>query len=91
MASTGRRYKLSTTIAPETQAYLEQAVREGRSRSMAEAVDQTVARWRSIESRAHLEAETAAYFATLPADAAAEENQIASGLGLAADAVDYDP
>jgi hypothetical protein len=90
MASSARRFKLSTTIAPETQAYLEGAVREGRARNLAEAVDKAVARARRSDNRTRLEAETAAYYASLSPEALREEQQLENAVGHAASKVDFD-
>ncbi len=90
MANHSTRRKLSTTIAPETQAYLDRMVREGRAGTLAEAVDRAVARVRQLDNRSRLEAATAAYFAGMSPEAAAEENQLGADLASAADEVDFD-
>jgi 23S rRNA A2030 N6-methylase RlmJ len=90
MASAARRYKLSTTIAQETRLYLEHIVREGRARDMAEAVDQAVARVRRTDNRARLEAETAAYYASLSSEALREEQQLEDAVAHTASTVDFD-
>ena len=90
MASAAGRYKLSTTIAQETRLYLENIVREGRARNMAEAVDQAVARVRRTDNRARLEAETAAYYASLSREGLLEEQQLENAVGHTASQVDFD-
>jgi hypothetical protein len=87
--STNRR-KLSTTVSRETQDYLKTLVESGRAESIAEAVDLAVARARRSERRAMLERDTAAYFASLPARAAAEDARLEDRVAQAADEVDFD-
>jgi hypothetical protein len=90
MASHSTRRKLSTTVAPETQAYLDRMVKEGRAASLAEAVDRTVARARKLDNRRRLEAATAAYFANMSDEEGAEENRIGNSMASVVDEVDFD-
>ncbi len=85
-----QRPKLSTTIAKENYAYLESLVKSKKAKNLAEALDMGLARLRSMESRARLERDTAAYFANLPAKAAGEEARIEAALDVSADEVDFD-
>jgi len=84
------RYKLSTTVSRETQAYLETLVETGRARSIAEAVDLAVAGARRSERRAMLERDTAAYFASLSANSATAEAGLEKKIAQSADEVDFD-
>lgn len=84
------RYKLSTTVAPETRDYLTALVKRGMAGSLAEAVDIAVHRARRAENRARLEGDTAAYFAALSSKAARVEKQLGEFLGEMADEVDLE-
>ncbi len=84
------RDKISTTIAPESLAYLRRLVAAGKARNLAEALDLAVDRLRRAEQRARLEEATAAYFARLSRDAAAEEKELETALDQSASEVDFD-
>jgi hypothetical protein len=90
MRNRAHRRKLSTTVAAETEAYLESLVESGTVTTIAEAVDLAVARARRSEMRAKLERDTAAYFARLSDMALAEERELTAAMGEAAGEVDYD-
>jgi hypothetical protein len=85
-----QRKKLSTTIGPENFSYLHRLVKSGQAASVGEAVDQTVEIARRLNRRAKLERDTAAYFAQMTPDAAAEENALANALSEAAMEIDFD-
>ncbi len=78
------RKKLSTTIAAENYALLNRLVKAGKARSLGEAVDWALERARRAENRLRLEQDTAAYFARLSPQAAAEEAHIEEALDQAA-------
>ncbi len=84
------RHKISTTIAPESHAYLRRLVAAGKARNLAEALDLAVARLRRAEQRTRLEEATAAYFAGLPKEASAEEAEMEAALDQSAGEVDFD-
>lgn len=84
------RAKVSTTVAPENYAFLEKQVASGRARSIADAVDQSIAALRRLENRRRLAVATKNYFDSLPAKAAAEEERLARDLALAARDIDFD-
>jgi hypothetical protein len=84
-----QRKKLSTTIGPESFTYLHRLVKAGKAASVGEAVDKTVEIARRLERRAKLERDTAAYFAQMTPDAAAEENALANALSDASMEVDF--
>lgn len=85
-----RRKKLSTTIGPDSFAYLNRLVKKGQARSVGEAVDRTIESVRRAEDRARLARDTAAYFECLSRDAAAEESQLTSALDQAASEINFD-
>jgi hypothetical protein len=92
MATTARfhRRKISTTIAPETLAYLKRLLDSGEAPTLAEAIDKAVERLRAIENRERLEHDTAAYFDGMTEEELAEENRLASALVASARTFDVD-
>lgn len=90
MKSSFLRRKLSTTVAPDTHRYLKHLIQSGRVHTIAEAIDWVVKRARHAENRARLERDTAAYFAGLPADEAAEEARLEAALARSVDEVRFD-
>lgn len=89
-AARSNRQKISTTVAPETFAYLERLVSSGTADTLADAVDLVVGRLRAIETRERLERDTAAYFDEMPEEEAAEERRLAALLAGGARKVDVD-
>lgn len=67
------RVKISTTVAPESHAYLERLVDRGEASSLAEALDVLVRRHVEDERRAELERRMAEYYEQLTDDEAAEQ------------------
>ncbi|MGH9863424.1 MAG: hypothetical protein ACRD35_08380 [Candidatus Acidiferrales bacterium] len=90
MRTGSRRQKLSTTISPDSHAFLEYMVKTGRAATMAEAVDWIVEKARQAENRARLERDTAAYFAGLSRRAARDEARLGKTLGQAVDEVNFE-
>lgn len=90
MRAPDNRQKLSTTISAESYAYLRRLVKVGKARNLAEAVDLAVTRLRRAASRARLELDTAAYFATLSNKATAEEAHLESALGRVVDEISFE-
>jgi hypothetical protein len=84
------RRKISTTVAPETDAFLKSLVRRGKAANLAEAVDRVVAMARRAESRRRLEAATAAYYDSLSGQQLKEENDLELAVAHASSLVDYD-
>jgi hypothetical protein len=84
------RRKVSTTVAPESFAYLRSLIQRGKARNLAQAVDLAVSRARRAESRARLEADTAEYFARLSPRARKKEARLQSALASGLDEVDLD-
>ena len=84
------RRKISTTVAPETDAFLKSLVRRGEAANLAEAVDRAVAVARRAESRKKLEAATAAYYESLSKENIAEDSAIGLALAHESGKVDFD-
>jgi hypothetical protein len=85
-----RRKKLSTTISPESYAYLRSLVRKKRAATMAEAVDLVLQRAREAQNREELERATAAFFDSLSPGEMEEENRVGEALSRAAEEVNFD-
>ncbi len=92
MATSARlnRQKISTTIAPHTLAYLEQLVDSDEASTLAEAIDVAINRLLVFENRERLENDTAAYFANLTEEEAAEERALEKALSQSAAGIDVD-
>jgi hypothetical protein len=84
------RQKISTTIAPENEAFLKSLIKRGKATTLAEAVDRAIAVARRIEARERLEAATEAYFASLSPEALEEENRLGEALAHEAGNVNFD-
>lgn len=84
------RQKISTTIAPETLAYLQQLLDSGEAATLAQAIDLAVNRLRILDNRHRLERDTAAYFDEMPEQELTEENRLASALSISARSLDID-
>jgi hypothetical protein len=90
MPARSRRQKISTTIAPENQAFLQSLIRRGKATNLAEAVDRAISVARRAEARARLEAATETYFASLSLKALEEENRLGEALAHEAGYVNFD-
>ena len=90
MPSRTNRLKISTTVAPETGAFLKSLVHRGTATNLAEAVDHVVAIARRAESRKKLDDATAAYYASLPGKTLRHERTLERALSKATAAVDFD-
>lgn len=90
MSPRANRQKISTTVAPETGAYLRSLIRRGKAANLAEAVDRAVAVARRDESRRRLASATAAYYASLSGEALEEEKQLELAVAAASSHVDFD-
>jgi len=84
------RQKISTTVAPDTLAYLHRIVEAGEAANLAEAIDAAVQRLLMIENRERLERDTAAYFDGMSPEESAEEDRLAEALSQAARGIDFD-
>lgn len=85
-----RRQKISTTIAPENEAFLQSLIKRGKALNLADAVDRAVAVARRAEARRSLEEATVAYYASLSGEALNEEQELERAVGYAASQVDFD-
>ena len=85
-----KRQKISTTIAPENQAFLKSLIKGRKASTLSEAVDKAIAIARRVYSRERLEAETEAYFASLSPEALEEENRLGEVLAYEAGKVNFD-
>ena len=92
MASPGRltRQKISTTISPESAEYLAELIRQGKARNMAEALDLAIEQLCRHENRERLARDTAAYFDSMSAELAAEEEQLGTAVAGSAKGTDFD-
>ena len=85
-----QRKKLSTTIRPDSFAYLHGLVKAGKAASVGEAVDKAVEIAGRFDNRVTLDRETSAYFNQLTQAAAAEEAVLARALSDASMEMDFD-
>jgi len=92
MATSARltRQKISTTISSSALEYLEDLIRNDDARTLAEAIDLAVERLLVYENRERLANDTAAYFANLSDEEAAEERRLESALSQSAGGVNFD-
>jgi len=84
------RQKISTTIAPETLAYLERLISARKAATLAEAIDVAVQRLRAAENRQRLERDTAIYFDQMSDEELAEERRLGSALATSSRGLDFD-
>ena len=84
------RQKISTTVSPQTLSYLDDLVGKGEARTLAEALDLAVKRLLVYENRERLATDTAAYFANMTDEEAAEEQRLEAALSQSAAGIDFD-
>jgi Arc/MetJ-type ribon-helix-helix transcriptional regulator len=84
------RQKISTTISSQAFSYLEQLIESGEARTLAEAIDLAIQRLLAHENRERLARDTAAYFANLTEEEAAEEQRLEAALSQSAVGIDFD-
>ncbi len=84
------RQKISTTISPDSAAYLETLIAEGKARNQAEAIDLALERLRTYENRDRLAQDTAAYFDGMTEEEAAEEQKLEAALCQSAAGINFD-
>jgi hypothetical protein len=70
------RKKVSTTISPESYAFLRGLIRSGKAENLAQALDLVLDEIRRADNRARLERATAAYYDNLTAEEIQEENEL---------------
>lgn len=84
------RAKLSTTVSQETYEFLERMVDSGEAATIADAVDQSIARVRQLENRRRLAQATTRYFEQMSPKEIAEENALGQDMAAASREVDFD-
>ncbi len=90
MPPRSNRRKISTTVSPETDAFLKSLIRHGRAANLAEALDRVVAAARRAESRKRLDAAIAAYYDSLSGKTLREERKLEKAVAHASSLVDFD-
>jgi len=84
------RQKISTTISPESLAYLEQLIDSRQARTLADAIDVAIERLLSYENRERLAEDTAAYFDRMTPEQAEEEERLGAALAASVKGIDFD-
>lgn len=84
------RAKLSTTVSRETYEFLERMVDSGEAETIADAVDQSIARVRQSENRKRLAQATSRYFEEMGHQARAEEASLGKDMAAAVTEIDFD-
>jgi predicted AAA+ superfamily ATPase len=85
-----RRKKVSTTISPESYAYLRALIRSKKAENLAQAIDYVLDEIRRADNRARLEAATAAYYDSLTPEEIEEEDRLAASFAGSAAEIDLD-
>jgi hypothetical protein len=67
------RVKISTTVAPDTRAFLQQLIARGEASSLADAIDLVVGHQQASERRAAIEQQMAEYYEGLSDDELREQ------------------
>lgn len=73
-----RRKKVSTTISPESYAFLRELIRRGRAENLAQALDLVLEEIRRADNRRRLEQATAEYYQNASQESIDEENSLAA-------------
>ena len=84
------RQKISTTISSASLSYLEQSIRQGEARTLAEAIDLAVRQLLVYENRERLANDTAAYFERMSPQEAEAEARLGAALANSVKGVDFD-
>jgi len=92
MATSARltRQKISTTVSADTLAHLERLIKGGEARTLAEAIDLSIQRLLVYENRERLARDTAAYFANMTEEEAAEERKLEEALCQSSVGINFD-
>jgi hypothetical protein len=92
MATTARftRQKISTTISPRTLGCLNDLIRAGEARTLAEALDLVIEKLLIFENRERLARDTDEYYANLTDAEAAEEQRLEAALSQTSEGIDFD-
>jgi hypothetical protein len=85
-----RRKKVSTTISPESYAFLRALIRSRKAENLAQALDYVLDEMRRAENRARLEAATTAYYDILTPEEIEEEDRLATSFASSAGDIDLD-
>lgn len=85
-----RRKKVSTTISPESYAFLRGLIRSGRAENLAQALDLVLGEIRRADNRRRLERATAKYYAELTPEQVAEENELGGYMSQVSSEVLFD-
>jgi phage baseplate assembly protein W len=83
------RQKISTTISPESLAYLEQLIDRKQARTLADAIDLAVERLLIYENRERLAEDTAAYFDRMTPEQTEEEERLGAALAASVKGIDF--
>jgi hypothetical protein len=84
------RQKISTTISSSALSYLEELIQSRQVRTLAEAIDLAIERLLVYENRERLANDTAAYFANLTDEEAAEERRLEDALSNSGAGINFD-
>jgi hypothetical protein len=84
------RQKISTTVSSATFSYLEQSIRDGKARNLADAIDLAIEQLMVYENRERLANDTAAYFDNMTEEEAAEERKLEAALSQSAAGINFD-
>ena len=84
------RQKISTTISSNTLSFLEDSIKRGEARTLAEAIDLAVRQLLVYQNRERLANDTAAYFADMTDEEAEEERRLEAALSQSAAGIDFD-
>jgi hypothetical protein len=84
------RQKISTTISSATLSYLEQSIRQGEAKTLAEAIDLAVRQLLVYENRERLANDTAAYFERMSPQESEAEAGLGAALANSVKGVDFD-
>jgi hypothetical protein len=85
-----RRKKVSTTISPESYAFLRELIRSGRAENLAQALDLVLEEIRRADNRRRLEQATAKYYDELTPEQIAEENELGGHMSQLSSEVLFD-
>lgn len=84
------RQKISTTISPQSLAYLEAVIDKGEANTLADAIDLSLERLFAYQSRERLATDTAAYYERLSPEEEKEDLDLAAALADSARGIDID-
>ena len=85
-----RRKKLSTTIAPQSNEYLERLIASGAAQNVAQAIDLSIERLRRLDNRLRLERDTVASYNASSEQGAVEDAEWEAYSSSAAHSVNFD-